>query len=502
MSKKQAVAAVRRHFWRMHTLSAVLVACLGVSIAPVDVAEAETLQEALAAAYLYNPTLKAARAELRSTDEGVPLARSNYRPTVIGNVSQTYSYSDVTGGGPNSDTDVNSYGVTLSQPIFRGFRTRNAIRGAEAQVEAGRESLRDAEQDVLLLAVTSYVNVVRDGAVLSLQRSNRRVLEQQQRATKDRFQVGEVTRTDVAQADARVSGATSAISAAQALLQASRATYAQIIGHMPTNLSQPGPARELPGSLEEAIAIAEGENPQILEALFLERAQQHAIDEIKGELLPSVNLEATYDNTEGGGGVGGTQGRTQTTTVSGVLSVPIYQAGQVSARIRSGIETRAQLRHLIDAARESVRAAVISAWGDFTAAQAQIASDRAQVEATDIALRGVREEEKVGQRTVLDVLNAEQDALDAQVDLVTSRRDYIVASYALLDAMGRLSAATIKLPVEQYDATQNYREVERKWIGWSTSVEEGEWETEVAPVTASGKTPEQQSGDGPAYTVR
>jgi outer membrane protein len=499
MSKKQAATAVRKHFRRFRMLSIGVAASLGISIAPVHIANAETLQDALASAYLYNPTLKAARAELRATDEGVPLARSNYRPRVSGNVTQTYTYTD-SSGLPSEDDDVRSYGLTLSQPIFRGFRTRNAISGAEAQVEAGREGLRDSEQNVLLLAVTSYVNVVRDQAVLSLRRSNRRVLEQQQRATNDRFQVGEVTRTDVAQANARVSGASSEISAAQALLQSSRATYAQIIGHMPTDLSQPGPARGLPRTLEEAIAIAEGENPQILEALFLERAQQHAIDETKGELLPSVNLEASYTNREGGGGAGG-GGQTETTRVSGVLSVPIYQAGEVSSRIRRGIETRSQLRHLIDVAREAVRAAVITAWGDFAASQAQIESDRSQVEASDIALRGVREEEKVGQRTVLDVLNAEQDLLNAQVALVTSRRDYIVASYALLDAMGQLSAGSIGLPVEQYDATQHYREVEHKWIGWSTTVEEGEWETEVAPVTASGTTPGQQPGDGPAYTA-
>jgi outer membrane protein len=236
-----------------------------------------------------------------------------------------------------------------------------------------------------------------------------------------------------------------------------------------------------------------------LQAIFLERAQQHSIDEARGELLPSVNLQASYTNSEVSAGGASRQ---DTATVSGVLSVPIYQGGEVSARIRQGIETRSQLRFQIDAVRESVRASVISAWGVYVAAQAQINSDRDQVEATEIALRGVREEEKVGQRTVLDVLDAEQDALNARVSLVTSQRDHVIAAYALLNAMGRLSSASIGLPVEQYDATQHYRNVEHKWIGWSTSVEEGEWETEVAPVTASGTTPGQQYGDGPAYTDR
>ena len=498
MSDEQAATAFHRHFRLAGicvTAGAVMAFLLFLSVGG---ARAESLQDALASAYLFNPTLKAARAELRATDEGVSIANSNFRPRLEGDVQQTYTYRD-SSSGPATDNDARSYSVTLNQPIFRGFRTLNAVKGAEAQVEAGRENLRDSEQTVLLNAVTAYVNVVRDEAILSLRRNNRRVLQQQLQATQDRFQVGEVTRTDVAQAQARVSGATSEVSAAQAALQASRATYAQIIGHMPVNLTQPGAGRDLPRSLEEAVAMAESENPQILEAIFLERAQQHAIDETKGELLPSVNLQASYTHAEGGPSG---PDYTETTTVTGVLTVPIYQAGEVSARIRRGVETRSQLRHLIDVARESVRAAVISAWGNFTAAQAQIQSDLAQVEASDIALRGVREEEKVGQRTVLDVLDAEQAALDAQVALVTSRRDYVVASYALLNAIGRLSAYSIGLPVEQYDPTQYYRQVERKWFGWSTAVEDSEWETDVAPVTASGTAPGQRYGDGPAYTDR
>lgn len=484
MRRKLAVALIAASF-----------SVLGLS----QEARAESLKEALAAAYLFNPTLKAARAQLRATDENVARAKSGYRPTVTGDVTQAYTYTDPSPGAA-VDNDTRSYSVTLNQPIFRGFRTRNAVSGAQAQVESGREDLRDTEQTVLLNVVTAYVNVVRDQAILSLQQNNRRVLQQQLQATQDRFEVGEVTRTDVAQGRARVSGAASDISVAKAALQASRATYAQLIGRMPANLSRPGPARSLPKSMDEAIAIAESENPQILSAIFLERAQEHSIQEAKGELLPSVNLQASYTNSEGVGAGGTGAGNTETTTVTGVLSVPIYQAGEVSARIRQGIETRSQLRFQIDAARELVRADVISAWGNYTAAQAQIQSDRAQVEATEIALQGVREEEKVGQRTVLDVLDAEQDALNARVDLVTSQRDFVVASYALVSTTGRLSAGSIGLPVEQYDATQHYRAVENKWIGWSTTVEEGEWEAEVAPVTDPGTVPGQQRGDGPAYT--
>jgi len=472
-----------------------LVAALSVtgSIAATDVARAESLQDALASAYLYNPTLKAARAQLRATDEGVPRARSGYRPSVSGEVTQTWQKTNPS-SGPSTNSEPRSYSVTVNQPIFRGFRTLNAIKGAEALVEAGREDLRAAEQTVLLNAVTAYVDVVRDLSILRLRRNNRSVLQEQLRATQDRFEVGEVTKTDVAQARARVSAASSAISAARATLDGSRAVYAQIIGHPPTNLKSPPVARDLPGSLEEALANGEQENPTILAAIFRERSQDHTIKQAKGELLPSVNVQASYTRNENTA-----TGDSDVTTVTGVLSVPIYQAGEVSARVRQNVETRSQLRHQIDEARESVRANVISAWGSYTAARAQIVSDRAQVEASSVALEGVREEEKVGQRTVLDVLNADQDLLDARVSLATSRRDLVVASYSLLSAIGRLSSTNINLPILQYDPTRHYREVKNKWYGWSTSYEDSS-EPEVAPVVATGRTPEQSEGDGPAYT--
>ncbi len=491
-----AVHKVRRSGFA-RTLAAVFFA--SALFVPGSTARAESLQDALSAAYLFNPSLKAARAQLRATDEEVPRARSGFRPTVGGEVTQSWQRSDTNIPGTAGNIEPRSYSVTLSQPVFSGFRTLNAVKGAEAIVEAGREDLRSIEQQVLLNAVTAYVNVVRDQAVLSLQQNNLKVLQEQLRATQDRFEVGEVTKTDVAQARARASGASSAISAARAQLQASRAVYAQLVGHMPSNVKNPGAARALPRSLDEALATGEGENPQILAALFRERSQDHLIKQTKGELLPSVNLQASYSRTEGGQSSIGAD-RQDVATVTGVLTVPIYQAGEVSARIRQNIETRSQLRHQIDEARESVRATVISAWGDYTASRAQIASDEAQVNASQVALEGVREEEKVGQRTVLDVLNSEQELLTARVNLATSRRNFVVASYSLISAVGHLSAASVSLQVEQYDPTQHYREVKHQWIGWSTTVEESEAEPVVAPVTAPGRKPHQPSGDGPAYT--
>jgi outer membrane protein len=467
-----------------------------------NAAHAETLREALATAYLYNPTLKAARAQLRATDEEVARAKSGYRPTITGDIQ--HSYQDVNTRPPSlaeGDSYPRSYGVTLNQPVFRGFRTINAVKGAEALVEAGREDLRQSEQNVLLDAITAYVDVVRDQAILSLRQNNVKVLSEQLRATQERFDVGEVTRTDVAQARARSSVSTSELSAARAAIQASRATYQRIIGRAPGTLRDPGPAkRAIPKSVQEALSRGEQENPTILSAIFRERSQDHIVKQTKGELLPSVDLQANYTRSYDSGS--GSGDREDVTTVTGRVTVPIYEAGEVSARIRQNIETRSQLRHQIDEARELVRANVTSAWGTLVSVRAQITSDTAGVEASQVALSGVREEEKVGQRTVLDVLNAEQEFLNAQVTLATSRRDLVVASYSLLSAMGQLSTAVLDVQVEQYDPARHYDEVRNKAWGWSTSVEGTEPEPAVAPVTDPGRTPNQKKGDGPAYTAR
>ena len=353
---------------------------------------------------------------------------------------------------------------------------------------------------MLLDAITFYVNVVRDAALLELQLNNLKVLTEQERATKERFDVGEVTRTDVAQSQASTATAQSSVSSARATLQASRATYAQLIGHAPGSLRDPGPAKRLvPKSLQEALAHGESENPTILGAVFRERAQDHIVKQTKGQLLPSVDLQASLTRSIDSGG--GTD-KIDTATVTGRVSIPIYEAGLVSAQIRENIETRSQLRHLIDEARELVRANVTSAWGTLVSARALITSGTAGVDANNVALAGVREEEKVGQRTVLDVLNAEQSLLNAQVLLTTSRRDLVVASYSLLSTLGRISAYDLELQVEQYDPSRHYGEVRDKWFGWRTSYESTEAEPTVAPVTDPGRTPGQAKTDGPAYTVR
>lgn len=464
-------------------------------------AQAETLRDALAAAYLINPTLKAKQAELRAIDEEVPRAESGYRPRVTATIEHGVEDINVNPdptGKQSATLWPRTYSITGRQPIFRGFRTYNAIKGAQARVEAGREDLRRTEQQVFLAATSAYMDVVRDEAIVRLRENNVNVLAQQLKATQDRFEVGEVTKTDVAQATARHSGAVSALSTARAALGSSQGGYERIIGHRPIQLKDPGPpTRLLPSSLEQALQCGEQENPAILVALFLERAQEHIIKQFKGELLPEVNLEATYTKQyDPSSGIE----ELDRTTVTGRVTVPIYQAGEVSARIRQAYDTRSQRRFQIDESRKQVRSDIVAAWSQLSSARARTISDQAQVDANRIALSGVREEEKVGQRTVLDVLDAEQELINAEVNATGTRRDLVVASYSVLSSVGRLTAAEIDLAVEYYDPGQHYREVKRKWYGWSTAVEAVE--PEVAPVTDPGLAPGQKHGDGPAYTQR
>jgi len=363
-----------------------------------------------------------------------------------------------------------SYSVSIDQPLFRGFRTVNSVEAAKANVEAGREDLRDTAQRVLLDGVTQYMNVLRDQSIVRLRENNVEFLTEQLQATRDRFEVGEVTKTDVAQAQARRAEAISDLNLARANLKTSRAAYERVIGFPPRNLKTPPPVdRLLPPTLEEALQVGEMRNPQILAALFRVKAAEFDTKTVKGELLPELRLQASYEKSFDPGF------RTEeqdTTTVTGRLTVPIYQAGEVSARVRQAQDTELQRRQDVDQARRVVRADVVSAWGQVVAARAALVSDRASVEANRIALDGVRAEEQVGQRTVLDVLDAEQELLDSQVSLVTSRRDLVVASYTLLAAIGRLTPTDLDLPTENYDPDKHYREVKDLPFGfhWSTSV--------------------------------
>jgi outer membrane protein len=448
-------------------------------------ASAETLRQALAAAYKFNPRLDAERARLRATDEEVPRAKSGYRPSVTGSADVGYLRTEIKPSSGANETHPKGYGVTATQPIFSGFRTVNAVNAAEATVRAGRESLRIVEQSVLLEAVTAYVDVVRDQAIVRLRENNVNVLTRELRATQDRFAVGEVTRTDVAQAEARRAASVSALDLARANLKTSRATYERVIGHPPSNLEEPrAQDRRLPTSVNEAVAIGSKENPSVVASLYLEQAARHTVDLIWGELLPTVQLEADYSKRYD---PSANIDETEATSVTGRVIVPFYEGGEVRARVRQAKHVHVSRLQEVEQARTENQAIVVSAWSQLIAARAQLESDQVQVTASRTALTGVREEERVGQRTLLDVLNAEQELLNAEVQLATTRRNLVVASYGVLATVGRLTAADMAVTAEVYDPEVHYHEVRRKWFGISITRPDGSrehhdvWPTQITP---------------------
>ena len=457
---------------------AALVAGLGAGmLCSASGVRAETLNQALASAYQYNPRLDAERARLRATDEEVTRARSGFRPVITGSADINYQHSrtrSVTGVTEHNDFSPKGYGVDLVQPIFSGFRVINAVNESEANVRAARETLRGVEQAVLLEAVTAFMDVVRDQAIVRLRENNVNVLTRELRATEDRFGVGEVTRTDVAQAQARRAGAVSALDLAKANLQTSRAIYERVIGHAPHNLVEPnGYQHALPNSLPEAVEIGTHENPIVVGALYLEQAARFGVDRIRGELLPTVQVEAFYSDRFD---TSPTTRESESAGVTGRLVVPIYEGGEVYARVRQQKHIHVSRLQEIEQARSEAEAEVVAAWSQLLAARAQVQSDQSQVEANTTALTGVREEERVGQRTLLDVLNAEIELLDSQVQLVTTRRNVVVTSYAVLSALGRLDAVNLGFTSVAYDPEAHYQEVRRK--PWGTSITHSDGRTE------------------------
>lgn len=436
-------------------------------------AAAETLIEALSAAYLNNPTLRAERAALRATDEGVSQALSGWRPTVTasGEAEHFDGESRLVGAPTGStDHDPRRVDVLITQPVFRGFKTINSTRQAEADVLAGRQSLLNVEQTTLLSGVTAYMDVLRDQSVVELRVNNVDVLTEQLRASEARFKVGEITRTDVAQARARRSRAISDLAAARGELSNSQATYEQVVGRKPGTLKKPTPiSRLLPKTMKEAQSVAETRNPEVLSASYTEESARHAIEVAKGDLLPEVNLEAQYSRSEEPGF--GTE-FSENAQIRGRVTVPLYQAGSVHSRVREAKQTASQRRLQTLEAMRRVRASVIQAWESLVAARERIQAARVQVEANELAFRGVQQEAQVGARTTLDVLDAEQELLDSRVALVTAERDEVVAAFQLLSAIGQLTARDLKLPVPYYDPELHYRKVRNKPFGLGNGVQD------------------------------
>lgn len=444
-------------------------ALLTLAMTPV---RAETLQDALKSAYAANPTLEAERANLRAVDENVPQALSGWRPTVTvtGDLGVEWSDSEggfqgLVGGGGGSETETlkpSSANLRITQPVYSGGVTDAQVNSAESQVRAGRQTLRSTEQGVLLDVVTAFMDVLQNQAVVRLNENNKERLQRQLEAAQDRFNVGEITRTDVAQAEARLSRADADLAQAEGDLIAAKAIYARIVGHQPGELEPPPPLPELPANEEEALAFAFENNPDLLAAVHTASQTKFDIRAASGQLLPSFDIEgvATHARDQQTPG-----DKTNQLTARGVLTIPLYQAGVVYSGVRQQRQVHSQARLRVEETRRLVGEGVTQAWEGLATARSRITAGREEVRANEIALEGVIQEAQVGSRTTLDVLDAEQELLDSQVLLVQSERDEYVAAYQLLDAIGRLDARALDLDVELYDAEANYRRVRDKWYG-------------------------------------
>lgn len=423
-------------------------------------ARSETLTQALAQAYQSNPRILAARDLLRSVDEQVAQAISLLRPTVTATFQGGFAtgetrVEDVSRTG--SRTRPASASVTLTQPVYRGGREYAEIRRAENTIRGQRARLHSTEQDVFFEVVTAYTNVVRDEAIVRLRANNVGVLQRQLQAVRDRFNVGEVTRTDVAQAEAAVAGAEAQRVLAIGNFENSKANYTNLVGRAPARLTEPRPPAFLPAAFDFALATAKSTNPTIIAATYDEFAARHNVRSITGELLPQINLNGSLSRSYDPGSNPNTRSDGASLTLS--MTVPLYESGSVYSRVRAAKQTVFQRGNDLAQARRSVEEAATRAWQTLQAARASVRSFEAQSRANGVALEGVRQENQAGLRTVLDVLTAQQTLLDSQVSLVSSRRDMIVASYQVAQAMGKLTAMDLRLPVLIYDATAYYRAI-------------------------------------------
>ena len=435
------------------------------------VASAESLEEALAAAYESNPQLMAQRAALRAVDEGLSRSKAGFLPSLEG--SYTHTRSDQTSqedgaAAKNSNSQSDRMNVTASQNLFRGFQDRNSVKQARSTVMAGRAQLQSVEQQILLEAVTAYMNVVRDEAVVELNKNNVQVLERQLQASQDRFRVGEVTRTDVAQSEARLEGSKSQLLSAEAGLAASRAQYRRVVGRSPATLETPKVKPSLPDNLDGAIEAAMELSPGVAAARYNEESARRGVDVATGALSPSVNLQASWQRSDVNTGFGSTQlnpGDTVTKQALVQVTVPFYAGGARHSDVRRAKQLRSQRMMDIRQAERVAQENVFVAWDQYRAAVGQITSTEAQVRASSIALEGVRQEAYVGSRTTLDVLNAEQELLNARVARVRAQRDEFVAAYSLVSATGRLTAEDLNLGVTRYDPSAYSDKVDDKFFG-------------------------------------
>ncbi len=442
-----------------------------------------TLAEALAAAYANNPTLQASRAQLRATDENVPQALAGWRPTVVlsgtGGVGDGYSRTylqtptvdPITGqtisGGRNSNQRVDrllgTAQATITQPIYSGGRTRASTNRAESQVMAQRGLLIAQEQQTFTDTVNAYVGVIQSQQILALNINNEQVLTRQLQATNDRFRVGEITRTDVAQAEAALAGATAQRQTSEGNVATARATYQRVVGYLPpADLVEPQPLKLPVRNQQEANTLAAANNPNVVSAQFNDAAARDAVDVAMSNLMPQLSVQGQAFQQNNATLPRSTNNGAQ---LVATLSVPLYQGGAEYSAVRQARQSEQQTRKQLDDARRVAIQQATQAWETLVAARSTAESTRSQIRANGIALEGVEREAIVGSRTTLDVLNAQQALLNSQVTLVQNLANLVTASYTVASAIGRLTARDLNLPVPIYDETAYYNAVRNKWFG-------------------------------------
>ena len=446
-------------------------ATLGLCCALPAAATAEALPEALVKAYQTNPQLNAERARQRATDENVPQALAGYRPQLVASLSA--GMQAVRNLLPNNTIQTATLkpwiiGVTVSQTLFNGFRTANSVRVAELQVQSGREALRNVGQGVLLDAVTAYTNVLANQSLVEAQRSNVAFLRETLSITQRRLNAGDVTPTDTAQAEARLSRGLADLNAAEVALAVSQATYSQVIGNAPAML-RPAEVvdRYLPKTREDSIAMAIREHPAVMAAGFDVDVASTNIRVAEGALLPSASLQGSVSRSRDSDPTLGTFATDQASIVANVTA-PIYDGGQAASQTRQAKEVTAQSRLVLDQVRNQARTAAVSAWVANEGAKIAVSASESEVKAATVALQGVQREAAGGQRTTVDVLNSQADLIQARARLIGALRDRVIASYTLLSAVGHLDVKTLSLNTPDYLPEVHYQQVRDAWHGLRT----------------------------------
>ncbi len=458
---------------RLPNLCVIGAAALASTLAHGEaMAQARTLQEALSAAYSNNPTLQTSRAQLRATDEGVPQALAGWRPTVIVSGTAGYGFGELQQDQFNNGRTITTAArlnrpvytalPTITQPLYRGGATRAGTNQADNRVFAQRGRLIAAEQQVFTDTINAYVNVIQTQQLLQLNVNNEQVLARQLQATNDRFRVGEITRTDVAQAEAALAGARATRQTSEGNLQTARANYRRFVGEIPDQLVEPQPLKPPVKNQDEAVQLASQNNPNVIAALFDTAAARDAVDLAFSQLMPQLSVQTAGGYTNGQQVVGQ---RTLSAQVVLNASIPLYQGGAEYSRVRQARQTEQQNRKIVDDIRRQAIQNAAQSWETLVAARATIDSTRSAIRANQIALEGVQREAIVGSRTTLDVLNAEQALLNSRVTLVQNLSNLVTASYSVAAAIGRLTARDLNLNVPLYDETAYYNAVRQRLFG-------------------------------------